>query len=327
MKKTIILFSALFTLMACSSDDNSTKITDNEKPIEKPEEPGKKYKTENVIILSIDGPRMSETWLEEKQQYIPNRVELLKQGVFINNFQNNGMTNTNAGHTALITGVYDTISNNGKELPTYPSVLQQWLKHSKADSLKAWVIVSKDKLAVLNNSKQQEWNNKYMPATDAGIAGNGTGYREDMVTMNNLRDVMVKHSPNLIVVNLKDVDSYGHGNNWKKYIESIQITDQSIKDIWDYIQALPQYKDKTTLIVSNDHGRHIDGHKTGFKDHGDDCTGCRHIEFFAMGPDFKQNATISTGNYEQIDVASTVAELLEFPLEYAKGKVIKDAFK
>ena len=38
------------------------------------------------------------------------------------------------------------------------------------------------------------------------------------------------------------------------------------------------YKDKTTLIVSNDHGRHIDS-KGGFQNHGDDCAGCRHIEF------------------------------------------------
>ena len=46
-----------------------------------------------------------------------------------------------------------------------------------------------------------------------------------------------------------------------------------------------------------------------------------------MGPDFKKNATISTGNYEQIDIANTIAELLQFPLQYSKGKVIKDIFK
>ena len=48
---------------------------------------------------------------------------------------------------------------------------------------------------------------------------------------------------------------------------------------------------------------------------------------FCNGPDFKKNATISTGNYEQIDIANTIAELLQFPLQYSKGKVIKDIFK
>ncbi|WP_238555152.1 hypothetical protein [Chryseobacterium sp. P1-3] len=80
------------------------------------------------------------------------------------------------------------------------------------------------------------------------------------------------------------------------------------------------------MIVSNDHGRHLDA-KGGFKSHGDGCEGCRHIEFFAIGPDFKKNTIITTGNYEQIDITSTIAELLRFPLQYGKGKVIKDAFK
>lgn len=324
MKKNLVLLFACFTLFACSKDDN-TGATDKENPIEVVK-PSAKYKTENVILVSIDGPRMSETWNEPDQKYIPNRVALLKQGVFISNFQNNGMTNTNAGHTALITGVYDTISNNGKELPTYPSFLQQWLKHTKKENNKAWVIVSKDKLEVLNNCKLPEWNGKFMPKADAGVSGNGSGYRDDLVTINNVKKVMVSDEPNIIVVNLKDVDSYGHGKDWNNYIKAIQTTDQNIKELWDFIQKLPAYKDKTTLIISNDHGRHIDGNKTGFADHGDNCKGCRHIEFFAMGPDFKQNVTISTGNYEQIDVASTIAELLNVPMQYQKGKVIKDIF-
>jgi len=317
MKRIILSLALGFMLFSCSSDDNNKE--ENKE--------NKKYQTENVVLLVIDGPRITETWQEKNQVHIPNRVALLKEGVYISNFRNNGLTNTNAGHTALITGVYDSIQNNGKELPTNPSVLQQWLKHSKKDNSKAWVIVSKDKLEVLNNTKNKEWNGKYMPKADAGISGNPSGYREDAVTIANFKEVIKKDKPNVVVINLKDVDSYGHANKWNEYIQAIKTTDQSIKDIWDFLQSQPEYKGKTTLMVSNDHGRHSDGIKDSFVNHGDACIGCRHIEFFAMGPDFKKNAVIATGSYEQIDVANTMAELLGVKLEYSKGKVIKDIFK
>ncbi|WP_010254384.1 sulfatase-like hydrolase/transferase [Myroides injenensis] len=330
MKKKLVLLLACFAIIACSNDDNKPADTTKKPPVEEapitPPVDQKKYKTENVILLVIDGPRMTETWLEKNKKYIPNRVELLKQGVFISDFQINGLTNTNAGHTALLTGVYDSIRNNGKELPTYPSVLQHWIKDKKADPNKAWVIVSKDKLEVLANTKHIDWHNQYMPSVDAGVGGLGTGYRSDEITMAVARSVMREYQPNIIVINLKDVDSYGHAKRYADYIRAITRTDESIKTIWNDIQSLPNYKDKTTFIVTNDHGRHTQGHKDGYVNHGDSCDGCRHIEFFALGPDFKQN-TIINDNYEQIDVASTMAELLDVELPHAKGKVIKAIFK
>ena len=319
MKKFFLYSMVSLFMFSCSNNDAEAQIITDPK-VES------KYQTKNVVLLVVDGPRISETWEAPNKENIPNRVSLLNQGVFISNFKNNGTTNTNPGHSAMCSGVYENIKNNGTELPGFPSVMQQWLKFTGADKTKAWVIASKDKLEVLNDCKLADWKGKFQPSVDCGVSGNGSGYRDDLVTMTKTKEVMAKYSPNGMVINLKDVDSYGHANNWNEYIKAIKTTDASIKEIWDYIQSLPAYKDKTTLIVSNDHGRHIDANG-GFAEHGDDCAGCRHIEFFAMGPDFKKNATISTGNYEQIDIASTMAELLGVPKQYMKGKIIKDAFK
>ncbi|WP_172284568.1 sulfatase-like hydrolase/transferase [Chryseobacterium sp. LAM-KRS1] len=315
MKKTILLLAFLLFIFSCSDRDK-----DGQAPTEK------KYETKNVVLLVVDGPRISETWEESTKKNIPNRVSLLSQGVFISNFKNNGTTSTNPGHSAMCSGVYENIKNNGTELPGYPSVMQQWLKYTGAAKTKAWIVSSKDKLEVLNNCKQVDWKDKFQPSADCGVSGNGSGYRADDVTISRVKNIMGQYAPNIIIINLKDVDSYGHANNWNAYINAIKTTDASIKEVWDHIQSLPAYKDKTTLIVSNDHGRHLDANG-GFAEHGDSCNGCRHIEFFALGPDFKKNTTISTGNYEQIDIASTIAELLGVPLQYAKGKVIKEVFK
>ena len=91
--------------------------------------------------------------------------------------------------------------------------------------------------------------------------------------------------------------------------------------LWEFIQNDPYYKDNTTLLITNDHGRHPDGHKEGFKEHGDNCDGCKQIYLLALGPDFKQNVVI-TEEYEQIDLSVTVAKLLNFTIPTSKGRLI-----
>lgn len=283
-------------------------------------------KTQNVIIVVIDGPRYSETWGDYTKQNIPQRYNLYGQGVLLGNFKNNGTTNTDSGHDAICTGNYENLENWGQQIPQYPSIFQSWLKSSGKPSEKAWVIASKDKLQILGNCKQDEWAGKYQPKTDCGKNGLFTGYRYDDTTMARAAHVMQTYHPNLMLINFKDPDFWAHGNQWNKYIAGIKSTDAYIKQIYDLIQADNEYKDKTTLIVTNDHGRHTTGVSTGFVDHGDGCDDCRHIEFFAIGPDFKKGVGIHTA-YEQIDISATIAKLLNFKMEYGKGKVITEIFK
>jgi hypothetical protein len=282
-------------------------------------------KTENVIIVVIDGPRFSETWGDYTKQNIPGRYNLYGRGVLLGNFMNNGTTNTDSGHDAICTGNYEDLENWGQQLPQYPSIFQSFLKSTGKPAEKAWIVTSKDKLQILANCKQTGWEGTYMPRTDCGRDGIFSGYRSDDTTMAHAKNVMQTYHPNLMLINFKDPDVFGHGNQWNKYIEGIKSTDKYIANIYELIQADDTYRDKTTLIVTNDHGRHLDKIATGFIDHGDGCEGCRHIEFFAVGPDFKKGYGSHTA-YEQIDISQTVAKLLNFKMEHSKGKVITDIF-
>src|SRR5690606_914755 len=104
------------------------------------------------------------------------------QGVIFNDFRNNGPTYTCAGHTAICTGIYQKIKNNGKELPKNPSMFQYWLKATGSHKKKAYIITSKDKLSVLTNCKDKKWNGQFRPAQSCGNDGLFSGYRSDMVT-------------------------------------------------------------------------------------------------------------------------------------------------
>jgi hypothetical protein len=289
--------------------------------------PGPSYKTKNVVIVVVDGARFTETWGLPSRQFISHRNQMLQEGgVLCSNFYNNGYCFTNAGHCAMATGIYQNINNSGLEYPQSPSIFQYYLKATNRQPSDACVITTKDKLAILSDCVDPAWQGKFRPYTDCGNAGLGTGYREDSTTFRKAKNALTGMHPHLMLINFKQPDAAGHANDSTAYLQGIIDTDNYIYQLWQLIQSDPFYKDKTTLIVTNDHGRHSAGHLDGFISHTDVCEGCKHIEFFGIGPDFKQNYTC-TKPYDQIDIANTVAELLGFTMPTSNGKVIKDIFR
>ncbi|HLG03225.1 MAG TPA: sulfatase-like hydrolase/transferase [Bacteroidia bacterium] len=285
------------------------------------------YATKHVVILVIDGPRYSETWGDSNLQYIPFRANtFLQQGVFLNNFRNNGNTWTSAGHAAISTGIYEPLENSGNQLPAQPSFFQHWRKETGQQQEKAWIITSKDKLYVLANCSDNAWQNQFMPAYDCGVSGPFSGYRNDSATFARVIDVLSTHEPDLLLINFAEPDVSAHTGNWNNYLAGIQRTDQYADSLWNFLQHHSNYSGTTTLIITNDHGRHLDSVADGFTGHGDDCEGCRHIEFIAAGPDFKQGATLHA-SYEQVDIPKTVACLMGFTVATGGGKVMRELFR
>lgn len=285
------------------------------------------YLTENIIVVVIDGPRYSETWGDSTHQNIPYLAnQLSKYGIVNTEFYNNGPTYTLAGHTAITTGFYQEIDNFGKELPQYPSFFQYW-KAQNPDSLElSWIVTSKDKLEALTNCLYNKFNDKYIPSADCGISGLGSGYRDDSVTFDTLINVLSEYHPKLTLVNFRDPDFSAHTRNWDNYLNGIRSTDEDIYQIWKFIQNDSYYKGKTTLFVTNDHGRHLDSISDGFVSHGDGCPGCRHINLYAFGPDFKQGIIIKTKR-ELIDITATISEIMHLNMEYGNGEIMYELFK
>lgn len=286
-----------------------------------------RYKTEHVVILVIDGPRFVDTYGSDQADRIPYlKDSLMQQGVFMDHFYNRGSTFTVSGHASITTGRYQRLKNNGLEYPTCDGIFNWALKQNKMLKEETWLIASKGKLNVLATNRKKDIQAEFIPNTFCGIDGKDVGYAKDLQTMNKVHEVMDRDAPKLMLINLLDVDVAGHANDWDKYIKGIQTTDSLAYVIWKKIQSNPKMKDKTTLFITNDHGRHKDGHKQGFKEHGDKCSGCKHISLLAIGPDFKKGVTLSE-KAEMIDIAPTAAELLGIKPGKIKGEVLFDLFR
>ncbi len=287
----------------------------------------KHYRTKHVIVIVVDGARYSETWGESTRQYIPFRNQrLLPQGIMLTNFTNEGNTWTSSGHDAICTSFSEPLDNGGNAFPTHPSYFQYWREATGLIDTKAWIVTSKDKLYVLSNTADVNYQTKFMPRYDCGINGPFTGYREDSITFHHAQQKLELFHPDLMLINFREPDYSGHQGNWTNYVAGIFSTDKYIDSLWTYLQTDPYYAGTTTLIITNDHGRHLPGHLDGFQSHGDSCMGCRHVEFIASGPDFKRNVT-SDVHYDLRDIPKTIAELMNFPMPSGEGRVMREIFK
>jgi arylsulfatase A-like enzyme len=285
------------------------------------------FKTKYVYILVIDGPRYTETYGEPTCKYSPILCDSLKnEGTFYAQFKNNGPTFTVPGHTAIVTGNYQRISNAGTALPKQPNIFQYFLKASGKDSTAAYVVASKGKLDVLVNTSHKKWNNQYLAETYCGPNGNGLGYGRDDKTFAKVTElVQSAQPPQLMLINLLAVDVYGHANNWDKYLESITQSDMYAAKLWQMIQENPVLRDQTTLLITNDHGRHSEGVRSGFVNHGCWCEGCRHISLLVLGPDTPKGVVV-TQEADMLDISKTIAEIFHFEMPTSKGKFLRAAF-
>lgn len=287
-------------------------------------EPQKNYKTENVIIIVMDGARYSETWGEASKIHIPNIASnIAPKGIINTNFFNNQFTVTSPGHLAICSGQYYNLNNGGSELPPFPTIFQHYNRAYPNNS--SWIIASKDKLEVLGNSSDTNFTNKYMPNTNCGISGLGSGYRTDSITLSVAMNVFSNSHPNLTLINFREPDFTAHQNDSLGYLQQIHNVDSLINIIFTFVENDPIYKDKTSIFITNDHGRH-DDLNGGFSGHGDSCNGCKHILFCTYGPDFKSNIVYNRLR-EQTDIATTVAELLCFDLPNTNGEIMVELFK
>lgn len=282
--------------------------------------------TKHVIIVVMDGARYQETFGDSARQYVPYMNQLLPKGILFSNFSNNGKTLTNSGHGAIVTGNYQTLKNNGKQLPSNPNIFQYFQKEKGIDKTKTWIVSSKGKLEILANTTNKAWWNRYNPMTYCGVKGQSVVYESDVKNFEKAKEVITNYAPELMLINFLEADAKGHQNDWNGYLGGIKNIDYLVYELWDFIQKDPDLKDKTTLLVTNDHGRHNDGVKEGFKEHGDKCSGCKHIFLFGIGPDLKQNTVIQEPA-EMIDISATVSYLLQFKMPSSQGRILKEMFR
>jgi hypothetical protein len=160
-------------------------------------------------------------------------------------------------------------------------------------------------------------------------------YNNDMQTVHFAEKIIQEYKPELLVVNMQDVD-IAH-SNFTLYANNIQKADYALAHLWDTIQNTAGMADDTILIAMPEHGRNQDGNglydsygREALDHTNDDYS--REIFSLILGPSgvVVQDQVFSQEKGESIDIVPTIANILGFdndvPGGLISGNVLTESF-
>jgi len=138
----------------------------------------------------------------------------------------------------------------------------------------------------------------------------GESVRPDFLTYAIAKEYVKKYRPRVLYIGFDETDDYAHMGKYDQYLYMAHMTDKWIGDLWNYIQSLPQYKNKTALVISTDHGRG-DKNKKEWTSHGSKVPDAGEIWIAAMGPGIPALGEIKKEEqHYQRQLATTIANLI-----------------
>ncbi len=152
----------------------------------------------------------------------------------------------------------------------------------------------------------------------------GDSTRIDFLTFEFGKQYLKQFKPRALYIAFDETDDMAHAGYYKFYLDRAHQEDDFLKQLWEYVQTDPAYKNKTTLIITCDHGR---GDKTidSWRDHGSNIIHSEQTWFAVIGPDTPPMGEMKneTTTYHK-QLAQTISKLLGFDFKAAAGHEVGD---
>ena len=230
----------------------------------------------------------------------------------------NNMWFSYPGYNELATGHPDDerVTSN-KRFPNPNGNVFEWL--NKAPTLKGKVVsvAEWDNFRNILNAKRGKF-------TVIGTHGDNS--------LTSFAAYLKENKPRVSFLGFSRTDHEAHQGDYPSYLAAAHDVDERLGQLWDLLQSMPQYRDKTTIIFTADHGR--GNRKAGpeaWRSHGRKVAGSNGIYVIIWGPDTPNRGEVSGGpEIKQAQVAATVAAALGYDYAAAQPKAapaIKQAFK
>jgi hypothetical protein len=336
---------------------------------------GQPRKTENLVIITMDGFRWQELfhgadssiffnpefvtdsasvkkfWHSSNQvrreTLLPFFWEVIgRQGQLYGNRQHDNKVNCSnphwfsyPGYSELFTGFVDRrIRSNRKIINPHSNVLEFINAlpeyNGKVAAFSTWetlpYILRAEQAGIVNNCGKgmavgDSLSQSEKLLNELKQLMNPSGERMDVFSFYYAFEYLKRERPRVLYIGLDETDQHGHGGRYDKYLMAANRTDQMIRTLWDWLQSDPQYRDKTTLIITTDHGRGK-GSRNSWKVHGRLAFGSGQIWFAVLGPDTPALGEVKEDSqYFQNQLARTAAAFLQLDYQNVEpvGEIIE----
>ena len=238
----------------------------------------------------------------------------------------NGLAFSYPGYNEMLTGFPDPRINSNEFGPNPNRTVFEWLNGFPDFSGRVAAYATWSTFADIFNEKRSHlilqcgWNPPPHPANhSARDALLETLYRTttrfddedvyDSFLQVPLLDFVASTKPRLLFVGYGETDNWAHAGRYDLVLESAHNFDQFVEQLWNTMQAIPEYRNQTTFVITTDHGR--GSGPIEWKEHGVDEKGSENIWIAVLGPD-----TPALGERSQVapvaqaQIAATLAAFL-----------------
>lgn len=153
---------------------------------------------------------------------------------------------------------------------------------------------------------REAWMNELIATTTMLDAHDLYNSFTQMAVLDHIRQA----APRVLFIGYGETDSWSHSGRYDQVLIAAQKVDGFIETLWNTMQSMPQYRGKTTFIITTDHGR--GSGPVNWKEHGTpEWPGSEDIWIAVIGPDTpalgeRRNVPTVT----QAQIAATVAAFL-----------------
>jgi hypothetical protein len=204
------------------------------------------------------------------------------------------------GYAEILTGephdaVIDSNDNRRYSFPTVLDVLKRRLSLSRDQvaAFGSWEtfrwITSHEENAFLVNAGYQEFASDRSDVQLLSRAQFETqtpwdSVRNDMYTFRLAFAHLQTSRPRVLYLALGETDDWAHDLRYDRVLQTLERTDAWLKELWTWLQADPEYRDNTAILITVDHGR---GRKAkDWGKHGAKVDGAQETWLAAIGPDW-----------------------------------------
>jgi Type I phosphodiesterase / nucleotide pyrophosphatase len=320
------------------------------------------HKTENLVIVTLDGMRWQEVFKGVDSAIIVNKKFTRDSDAITKSFWSDTITerrkklfpflwatiesegqlygnrtkgcavnNANKywfsypGYNEILTGYPDTAVNSNDKIPNKNVNVLEFINKQKNYTGKVAAFTTWDLFPyILNKWRSSIYINAGVDTLNFNtpgfkvlndlqfLAAEPLGARLDVNTYLAGKEYLKEFKPKVLYIAFDETDDFAHAGLYDQYLKSAHAEDAMIADLWNTIQSMPAYKNKTTLVITCDHGRG-DAIKEEWTTHGQKTAGSGQIWIAAIGPDTKHiGEVINTDTLYQAQLATTFAALLGF---------------
>ncbi len=233
----------------------------------------------------------------------------------------NGLKFSYPGYNEMLTGAADPRVDSNEKRPNPNINVLEWLNGREPFASHVAAFCAWDVFAfILNRERsgmpvQAGWEPIAGAPTDPQRATINALYEslhrewensayDGLVMESALACVKADH-PKVLYISLGETDEHAHHNRYDYYLRAAHRADAQLRRLWELIQSDPEYRGRTSLLLTTDHGR---GEGDAWTSHGKSIEGAERIWIGLLGPEIEP-ALVPT-NATQSQIAATVAALV-----------------